>query len=284
MLWLFALVPLIGAVGNTPAAQAQFPGHNGFFVAANGPSHHLILLDKNAANPNTLVSIPTNADYPSFTPNGKAVVFDAPGAVTEAIFRVPTGGGTASQLTHGSVYSWGSNQGPNGLIVYVCEKPDDEICTMKANGSNVTQITHNSDLDWNPKFSPNGSRITFSSDRDGDQEIFSMDVDGSHVRQLTHNSTGDFEPDYSPNGKKIAYWSDATSPTELVVMNADGSNPLPIASPHGARTPSWAPNGTLIAFAGDTDDQIYTVQPNGSGLVQLGTSGSGNNISWQPRP
>jgi Tol biopolymer transport system component len=103
------------------------------------------------------------------------------------------------------------------------------------------------------------------------------------VKQLTHNTTGDLEPDYSPNGRKIAYWTHATIPTSLVVMNSDGSNPLPIATPDGARTPSWAPNGKLIAFAGD-NNQIYTVQPNGSGLVQLGSSASGDNISWQPKP
>jgi Tol biopolymer transport system component len=146
VLWLFALVPLLGAVGYTPIAQAQFPGHNGGFVVGNGVSNHLILLDKNAANPTTLVSSnPNDSEYPSFTPNGKAVVFDGPGAITQAIFRVPAAGGTANQLTHGSVYAWGPNQGPNGLIVYVCENPDDEICTMKTNGSSVKQITHNTD-------------------------------------------------------------------------------------------------------------------------------------------
>jgi len=283
-----ALVGSALAIVAAPPSGAQFPGRIGRLVStANG----LTTYAKDGSHPKTLNLGPLLAgqdtEYPSYTPSGTAIVFDAttPAGDNE-IFRVAAGGGTATQLTHNTTLDWGPQQGPD-LIVFVCHRgPDDEICTMRKDGSGLRRLTRNGADEWNPKWTPNGSRIVFSSDRHGSHDIYSMKPDGTGVRRLTDGPAGEFEPDVSPDGRRIVFWSDATNPGQLVVTNMDGThrNVLKVDTPYpdDPRTPVWSPNGKRIAFG--VADQIWTREPNDdTGAIHaVVSSGSSDNIGWQP--
>jgi len=50
--------------------------------------------------------------------------------------------------------------------------------------------------------------------------------------------------------------------------------------------PTWAPDGTLIAYVSETDGTIHTVAPNGSGDTVVGNpvpDGSISALDWRPR-
>ena len=83
----------------------------------------------------------------------------------------------------------------------------------------------------------NGKKITFNSDRDGDNEIFVMNADGTGVTQLTDNDDWDRVPVWSPNGNKIAFSSDRYGDNEIFVMNADGSDVVSLGQ--SGYMPSW---------------------------------------------
>ncbi len=70
---------------------------------------------------------------------------------------------------------------------------------MDAAGSDQTRLTSNSAADRYPSWSPDGSKITFASNRDGNNEIYVMDADGSNQVNLTNNVWGnDNAPDWGP--------------------------------------------------------------------------------------
>ena len=50
------------------------------------------------------------------------------------------------------------------------------------------------------EFNANKFKITFCSNRDGNNEIYIMDVDGSNVKRLTNNQAYDVSPAWSPAG------------------------------------------------------------------------------------
>jgi Tol biopolymer transport system component len=280
----------IGVIAAAPPSVAQFPGRPGRFVSrANGLTSYA--RDGSGAKKLNLGTKlqGKHVEYPSFTPSGKAIVFDGPSEAADTeIFRVKAGGGTARQLTRNTTLDWGPDQGPS-RIVFVCVRASgDEICTMKLDGTGLKRLTKNDADDWNPKWSPDGSRIVFSSDRRGSHDIFSMKANGTGVRRLTDDPAGEFEPDVSPNGARIVFWSDATNPGRLVTIRSDGTgwNVLAVDSPYPGdpRTPVWSPNGKRIAFG--VADQIWTRQPNDdtSAIKIAVTSGSVDNIGWQPIP
>jgi Tol biopolymer transport system component len=132
-------------------------------------------------------------------------------------------------------------------------------------------------------------RIVFTSDRDGDREIFAMRSDGTGVIQLTTNTSSDYDPAVSGDGQKVAFISDRDGAAELYVMGVDGSNQVRVTTNLATvieSHPSWAPNGSAIAYAGltGTDSEIYTVKPDGSHVVNLtnNTTTFDDHPSWSP--
>ena len=86
----------------------------------------------------------------------------------------------------------------------------------------ATNLTnYNNGNDMGPYWSPDGTKITFISDRDGNNEIYAMDEDGSNQTNLTNNETWDDFPNWSPDGKKIAFMSAREGNAELYVMDVE---------------------------------------------------------------
>jgi Tol biopolymer transport system component len=84
--------------------------------------------------------------------------------------------------------------------------------------------------------------------------------DGTGLTKLTDQFVY-LEAQWSPTGTQIAYLLDGP---DLWVMNADGTDPTLVAT--DAWRISWAPDGSLIAFAGQG---LETVRPDGSDRRQV---------------
>ena len=78
---------------------------------------------------------------------------------------------------------------------------------MDSDGSGQTRLTNQSQNDLLADWSPDGTKITFSSERDGNQEIYIMESDGSNQTRLTSQSAFYDYPTWSPDGLSIAFAS-----------------------------------------------------------------------------
>ena len=102
-----------------------------------------------------------------------------------------------------------------------------------------------------PQWSHDGTKITFTSDRDGDPEIYVMNADGSHPQRLTHVPGRDAHPFFSRDGRKIVFQSPRANgvDTNIYVMNSDGSNVVQLTNLKGfAGVPVYSPDEKLIVF------------------------------------
>ena len=117
-----------------------------------------------------------------------------------------------------------------------------------------------------------------------------MTSNGGSLVNLTSDPAADAQPSWSPDGR-IAFASDrgAGSTTGIYAMNADGSSPTEITDPPeevSHRTPAWSPEGAKIAFVSneDGDDDIYLVNPDGTGVQNISnTTGIDESApAWSP--
>jgi len=129
-------------------------------------------------------------------------------------------------------------------------------------------------------------KISFVSDRDGNQEIYMMDIDGSNLINLTNNGANDNHPAWSPYGKKIAFVSDRDWNDDIYLMNSEGGNVIRLTDNSvDDQDPAWSPDGKQIVFAsGKEDRKIYKMNVDGSQQVRLSNLGiwGANSPSWSP--
>src|SRR5690242_6449134 len=100
----------------------------------------------------------------------------------------------------------------------------------------------------------------------------SQDAAGHKIRRLT-NIVNSY-PSPSPNAGRIAFASNRTGEFQIFVMNWDGTGLLQVTHDRGGNvTPSWSPDGRMIAFASteqrDGNAELYIMNADGSDQRRL---------------
>jgi TolB protein len=145
---------------------------------------------------------------------------------------------------------------------------------------------------FSPAWSGDGSRLAFSSARSGDPEIWVADAGGGNLRRLTNFRGPDIAPTWNPRtNSQLAWVSGRTGLPQIYTMDQDGANVQRITDGGYAVSPSWSPNGQLLAFSwnrkygpGDPGGvDIHVIDLATKNYIQLThESGSNDYPSWAP--
>lgn len=153
------------------------------------------------------------------------------------------------------------------------EKAPDQVVTAlmvaDKDGSNRRRLVeftrgfYSEGFDW----SPDGAKIVYaaapSNDVDAVHDIYVVDVASGDSMRLTEGAADEYEPVWSPDGSKIAFTTESpgTGPdpvpsVDVAVMDADGSNQRVLTEhAHADHSPQWSPDGSLISFISERDDE-----------------------------
>lgn len=243
------------------------------------------------------------------TDNG-LLVYEAQVGKHAQLFTIKANGSGAHQLTHftDSDAVWAA-WSPSGKQIaferdlYTGVRVSRAaIYTMNADGSGLRSLTPTG-LNGRPSWSPDGTMIAFSTLQYGKQATVSVvAANGSRVRTvlttpLPANGLGLAldSPTFSPDGKRIAFVWLKKAGSAIFTMNVSGGGLKQVTPWQNtvADKIDWSPDGSRIAFSSPefgvrrgVSSNVFTVRPDGSGLVKLTNSRGGkiNNglDSWSP--
>jgi Tol biopolymer transport system component len=215
---------------------------------------------------------------------------DAGGNVDIYVMEVP--GMQLHRLTTSTGFDFSPTWSPDGSRLAFRSDRDgnDEVYVMNSDGSGQRDLTNNSASDYSPAWSPDGSLIAFASSRDdaAGNNVWTMSADGSAPQALTHERGINEYPQWSPDGSRVAFncsrgrvLSSGVGDFEICVVNADGRGLSHITDAPGvSETAGWSPNGTMIMFSSNRDQDptsvsacgdLFTVGADGSHVVKLTT-------------
>jgi len=136
---------------------------------------------------------------PSFSPDGKRMVYVSDMYGTPQIFIRDLSSGTTKRLTYAGNYNTAPALSPKGdLIAYGCKTDGAlEICVMKADGSDPRVLTDGGVND-SPQFSPCGRYILYSASNGKKAGIYLMLYNGDNRRALSLTAGEDTQPKFLP--------------------------------------------------------------------------------------
>ena len=130
------------------------------------------------------------------------------------------------------------------------------------------------------------TKIAYVSQRGAAKEVCIMDYDGNNQNAFTSNGSLNLFPNWAPDNSKLAFVSYRPYPEVSIYSFLDGSRiPFPMFNSL-ASTPSFSPDGTLIAFALRTprgDSDIFVSKLDGSDRIDI-TNNPADDTSptWAP--
>ena len=194
-----------------------------------------------AAGLEQLPTQPGNDSDPSWSPDGKRIVFISERDGNREVYAMASDGSNPQRLTETSEEErrpvWSSDG--KSIIFESSRTGDSQIYIMDANGNGERPLTSSPGDDISPRWAP-GIRIVFASHRDPGNnenrwpEIYTMDPSGGGQTRLTSNSADDDMPTWSPDGKWILFstkihscpgqTSDRKCDWDLYKMRANGTD------------------------------------------------------------
>jgi TolB protein len=162
--------------------------------------------------------------------------------------------------------------------------PDLWLLLLRNNA--LQKISDRVGLNTAPVIWPDGRFIVVTLTVDGNAELYLLTDAGKIARRLTQSPSIESEPTVSPDGRQIAFTSDRLGLPQIFVMDADGSNVHRVTFQGNYNaSPAWSPRGDKIAYVtrsarGGFD--LCTINPDGTNLAVLTTSGSNEDPAWSP--
>jgi Tol biopolymer transport system component/DNA-binding winged helix-turn-helix (wHTH) protein len=246
---------------------------------------------KPKGEPRRLTSLKGASGDPTWTPNGREIVFSSGIAswFDSSLWKVPaSGAGEPEQLLQfsGRAVSCPTISRSGNRLAYQRGVWDPNIWRLSLSGPGVAaappaRFIASTRFEAVAQYSPDGKRIAFESDRSGVQSIWVSDADGSNAVDLLPGiSATSGTPRWSPDGQRIAFDCDMEGKRtyDIYAIRASGGKPIRLTTDSADDiAPSWSRDGKWVYFTSIRTGrhEVWKVSAGGGEAVQVTRNGGG---------
>jgi TolB protein len=218
---------------------------------------------------------------PSFSPDGKSVVFASGRVGLGEIYSIDLDGTNLRRLTFDPAIDAHPAYSPDGTVILFNsdrENENGDVYLMRADGTGapvkITKWDKSNETAGPGGWSPDGTKIAFFTDRNGKDDIYVMSAESVRPQLVFSDPDHDLGSfSLSPDVKKIVFSKELEDKSgELRILERETrrtellrKTELPSVSP------VWSPDGNTIVFHDriDGNSEICIINPDGSGFKNL---------------
>jgi TolB protein len=273
------------------------------------PVMTLQIADADGKRERALLATP-DLDYsPSFSADGRWLVFTTERDGQAEIYRVHPDGSGLERLTEHPAFDDQAALSPDGKTLAFVSTRDGgtaNIWTVDLASKKATNLTANRSGNFRPSWSPDGAWIAFTSDRDAQPGVwpgmwehlqstgvYVMRARGGDLRRLTRKDGFSGSPTWSADGRRILFYETdelgaylskgGNSRTEIVSVDVTtGERKFYTASNETKLSPRWLSQGRIsyIKRGSDATSGLRVWHPDRR--VETVIAGAVRNATWSP--
>jgi TolB protein len=258
---------------------------------AGKDSHYsLVVADSDGANPQTVFDSNEPIMSPDWSPDGKYLAYVSFEDQRPAIYWQNIYTGRRELLSEKPGLNSAPVFSPDGksLAMVLSSSPGNpDIYIMNLASHTLRRITDSDAIDTEPAWSPNGSSLYFTSDRGGSPQIYKVSLSGGTAQRVTFDGSYNARPRISPDGQTLAMVHRENGQLHITVMNLNTGALLTLTDGVLDKSPSFAPNGSMIIYEANYRGQGVLAEVSVDGQVHERLSESQPGVSvhapvWGP--
>ncbi|HKV76276.1 MAG TPA: hypothetical protein VJN95_17285 [Gemmatimonadales bacterium] len=230
-------------------------------AAKRGPRDRILIIDVKHNDVAKEIEVPLEAvTSPSFSPDGKQLVFTGQAAGFSDLFTVNVDGTGFRRLTDDKYADFEPAWSPDGkTIAFSTDRgPETDFTTLRIGNLRIA-LYHldsgtiellpqmESGKNINPQWAPDGQSLAFASDRNGVSNIYLADLTDHQVYPLTDLYTGVQGITYQ---SPVLSWATGADKLAFIYYEKGDYDIYAVSNPRALRRPAWHPPTTLIARDG----------------------------------
>lgn len=199
-----------------------------------------------------LPPVSTGPMSPTWSPDGRWIAF----AMAGDIWRIPSQGGAAEQLTRGPWYHFEPSWSPDGSRIAMTVETGTglDIALLEMEGGAVVPLVEGGGVDVQPAWSPDGRFVHFTTMGRG-MDVHRVEVATGAREEVLAGPGSQYQARLSPQGV-VAYMAPAPGMTGtggIWTQASGGAEPVLVRAEETAwrARPDWLPDGSGLVYVSD---------------------------------